>query len=104
VSATEASLDSKPVVLKMMKSKHEVNACNLDRHRHNGPVMELSSLPYVVDMYAYCANLVVIEYLPMTLESTILDNSTDDQGKHGQTKGATVSGHCKGCSGTALYE
>jgi serine/threonine protein kinase len=80
VWAVDARLGSDPVVLKMMKSEHEVNARNLDRHRRDGLVMEqLSSSPYVVDIYMYCANSVVTEYLPMTLESAILDDSPDGQ-------------------------
>ena len=61
-----------PVVLKMMKQKHEVDQRNIDRHRRDALVMErLTYSPNVVDIYSYCANSVLTEFIPVPLDALI---------------------------------
>ena len=59
-------------VLKSMKREHDVDKRNLDRHRRDALVMErFTSSPNVVDIYAYCGNAVLSEYIPTTIESLV---------------------------------
>ena len=72
VFAVIAGDEHEVAVLKMMKSKHEVNDRNMDRHRRDGLVMErLSGSPNVVDIYGYCGNSVLTEFAPMTVDDVI---------------------------------
>ena len=68
-----AALDAKEVVvLKMMKSKHDVDARNIDRHRRDALVMErLSGSPNVADIYSYCGNSVLTEFASRTVDDVI---------------------------------
>ena len=74
--------DSERVVLKMMKSEHEVDHRNLDRHRRDALVMErLTASPYVVNLYGFCANTVMTEIVEQDLEELIsnqMDAAADD--------------------------
>ena len=61
-----------PAVLKAMKQQHPYDFRNNDRHRRDALVMErLSSSKYVVDIYAYCGNSVLSEYVGRTLDDFI---------------------------------
>ena len=65
-----------PVVIKMMKGEHDVDERNLDRHRRDALVMErLTSSPYVVDIFGYCGNTILTEYIATTLDDIIRDES-----------------------------
>ena len=52
------------VVLKMMKKEHKVEARNFDRHRRDALAMErLTSAPNIVDIYSFCGNSVLTEFV-----------------------------------------
>jgi serine/threonine protein kinase len=58
------------VVLKLMKKEHDVNWRNFERHRREAIVMDvLTKSPNIVDLYSFCGNTVLTEYLPMDLEN-----------------------------------
>ena len=64
------------VVLKTMRRSHELSTRNYDRHRRDAIVMEqLTSSPYVVDIYGFCGNSVMTEYMDLTLEDIAFDDS-----------------------------
>ena len=71
-----------PAVLKAMKQEHQYDFRNNDRHRRDALVMErLSSSKYVVDIYAYCGNSVLSEYVGRTLDDFIyLDDEVEAEG------------------------
>lgn len=59
-------------VLKVMKEKHEVDKRNFDRHRRDAIVMErLSGSPNVVDIFGFCGNTVLTEFIPKPLDHVI---------------------------------
>mmetsp|Transcript_1809 Transcript_1809/g.2663 ORF Transcript_1809/g.2663 Transcript_1809/m.2663 type:complete len:551 (-) Transcript_1809:441-2093(-) len=63
-----------PCVFKMMKSEHDVNYRNMDRHRRDALVMErLTASPHIVSIYSYCGNTVLTEYAGFNLEDIISD-------------------------------
>ena len=72
-----------PAVLKAMKQEHPYDFRNNDRHRRDALVMErLSSSRYVVDIYAYCGNSVLSEYVGRTLDDLIyLDDKVKVEGQ-----------------------
>jgi serine/threonine protein kinase len=66
---------TEPVVLKTMRRTHELSHRNYERHRRDAIVMEqLTSSPYVMNIYGFCGNSVITEYMETTLEDVILDN------------------------------
>ena len=66
-----------PVVLKMMKQEHDVDSRNFDRHRRDGLVMErLTSSPNVVDIYGFCGNTVLTEFIETPLDELIEGSKT----------------------------
>jgi hypothetical protein len=72
VWAVDSADGATRAVLKMMKMKHIVDSRNLDRHRRDALVMErLTSSPYVVDIYSYCGNAVLSEYVGVGLDQVI---------------------------------
>jgi serine/threonine protein kinase len=75
-----------PVVMKMMKSEHQVDKRNFDRHRRDALVMERTAgSPYVVDGYGFCGNTVLTEYLDSYLNNVIYeddDSSSNGGGTH----------------------
>lgn len=76
-----------PVVLKMMKQKHDVDQRNIDRHRRDALVMErLTYSPNVVDVYGYCGNSVLTEFIPVPLDSLI---SAEEKIEATETGGVT---------------
>ncbi|CAB9514162.1 protein kinase [Seminavis robusta] len=65
-------------VLKMMKSEHKVEMRNFERHRRDALAMErLTSAPNIVDIYGYCGNSVLTEYVGSDLHQ-ILYHTDDD--------------------------
>lgn len=75
-----------PVVLKMMKQKHDVDQRNFDRHRRDALVMErLSYSPNVVDIYGYCANSVLTEFISVPLDALL---NTEEKIEVDETGGA----------------
>lgn len=74
-SSTDAA---PPLVLKLMKQEHEIDARNLDRHRREAVVMErLTSSPYVASIYGHCGTTVMTEFLGATLH-TLIKAKDDD--------------------------
>ena len=70
------SLANETLVLKVMKSEHDVNDRNFDRHRRDALVMErLTSSLYVVNIYGFCGNTVLTEHIPRTLPR-VVENAT----------------------------
>jgi len=62
-SSSVVTFSEELTVLKTLRYEHEFNDRNYDRHRKDALASErLSKSPYVVDIYAYCANTAVFEY------------------------------------------
>lgn len=62
-SSSDETFSEELTVLKTLRYEHEFNDRNYDRHRKDALASErLSKSPYVVDIYAYCANTAVFEY------------------------------------------
>lgn len=62
-SSSDETFSEELTVLKTLRYEHEFNDRNYDRHRKDALASErLSNSPYVVDIYAYCANTAVFEY------------------------------------------
>ena len=71
---TTTTLPKEYAVLKMMKSEHEIDHRNFDRHRRDSLVMErLTSSKNVVSIYGFCGNTVLTEYGGMTLDDYIYE-------------------------------
>jgi hypothetical protein len=61
-----------PIVMKIMKMEHEVDSRNFDRHRRDALTMErLTSSPNIVDIFGFCGNTMLTEYIPVTLSDLI---------------------------------
>jgi serine/threonine protein kinase len=74
------------IVLKMMKAMHEVDFENFDAHRIDALVMErLTKSPYVVDMYGFCGNSVLTEFIPTPLDALVKMEDPDSMGKFRMT-------------------
>ncbi|CAJ1965836.1 unnamed protein product [Cylindrotheca closterium] len=68
--------DHDAVVLKMMKSEHDVDDRNLERHKREAIVMDvLTKSPNIVNLFAYCGNSILTEYLAMDLEAYLRPRS-----------------------------
>ena len=68
------------VVLKMMKKEHKVEARNFDRHRRDALAMErLTSAPNIVDIYSFCGNSVLTEYVGSDMHKVLYH--TDEKGR-----------------------
>ena len=73
-----SDLDDEQVVLKMMKSEHDVDLRNFDRHRRDALVMErLTSSPNVVNIHGFCANTVMTELVDQDL-ATLIERQSDE--------------------------
>jgi len=71
-------------VLKMMKAEHKVEMRNFERHRRDGLAMErLTSSPNIVDIYAYCGNSVLTEYVGNDLHQVLYHADDEDQSPGG---------------------
>jgi serine/threonine protein kinase len=65
--------------LKVIKGEHEVDDRNFDRHRRDALVMErLTSSPNIVDIYGFCGNTVLTEFISKTLEDVIGQDEEDE--------------------------
>jgi Protein kinase domain len=70
---------TEPIVLKTMRRTHDLSHRNFERHRRDAIVMEqLTSSPYVMNIYGFCGNSVVTEYMETTLEDVVLVDDVDD--------------------------
>ena len=62
VTQTTKKRNNKSAVLKVMKSEHQFDNRNFERHRRDALVMErLSSSHHLVSIYGYCANSVLTQ-------------------------------------------
>jgi Protein kinase domain len=69
---------TEPIVLKTMQKEHDLTDRNYDRHRRDAIVMEqLTSSPYVADIYSFCGNSVLTEFMDLTLDDVIFSNDID---------------------------
>lgn len=56
-------------------SEHDVDLRNLERHRRDALAMEkLTSSPHIVDIYGYCANTVLTEFVPRGLDTVLVQH------------------------------
>lgn len=77
-SVNPRAVMTEPIVLKTMQKEHELTDRNYDRHRRDAIVMEqLTSSPYVVDIYGFCGNSVLTEYMDLTLDDVIFANDVE---------------------------
>ena len=75
-SLNTTTIEPNIVVLKTMRRSHDLSARNYDRHRRDAMVMErLTSSPYVMNIYGFCGNSVLTEYMDLTLEDIAFDES-----------------------------
>jgi Protein tyrosine and serine/threonine kinase len=66
-------------VLKMMKSEHNVEPRNFERHRRDALAMErLTWSQHIVDIYSYCGNSVLTEYVGSDMHK-VLYHAEDDK-------------------------
>jgi serine/threonine protein kinase len=71
---------SELLALKVMKNEHAVDDRNFDRHRRDALVMErLSSSPNIVDIYGFCGNTVLTEFISETLEDVVTQDEDEDE-------------------------
>jgi len=76
--SSRSSSTSETIVLKMMRMIHNVTDRNFDRHRRDALVMErLSASPHVADVYGFCGNSVLTEFIGMTMEELSLLKAGD---------------------------
>jgi serine/threonine protein kinase len=69
-------LNTKYVVLKTMKSEHEVIPRNLERHRREASSLNtLTSSQYVTDLYGYCGNSILTEFATQDLSHALNKNN-----------------------------
>jgi len=62
------------LALKIMKGEHDVDERNFDRHRRDALTMErLTSSPNIVDIFSYCGNSVLTEWVDKTLQDVVID-------------------------------
>jgi serine/threonine protein kinase len=68
-------------VLKMMRTTHDLIPENYEIHREDMLVMErLTSSPNVVDMFGFCGNSVVTEFITMPLDKLIAQREPESLG------------------------
>jgi hypothetical protein len=73
-----SNIRNKKIVLKTQRYEHMFDLRNYDRHRRDAIATErLSSSPFVLDIYASCANSAMFEYAPFgSIQDSILCLST----------------------------
>lgn len=72
LNSTTEHVPFPPAVLKLMKSEHEYEMRNMQRHRRDALVMErLSSSHHLVAIYGYCAQAVLTKSISHTLDDVI---------------------------------
>jgi serine/threonine protein kinase len=77
-----------PAVLKVMKSEHQFDIRNLERHRRDALVMErLSSSHHLVSIYGYCANTVLTQAISHTLDDVIYARENENVAKWSSRSG-----------------
>jgi len=77
-----STLAPEGVVLKMMKKEHKVEDRNFERHRRDALTMErLTASPNIVDIYSYCGNSVLTEYVGTDMHKVLYHPDGSDDGK-----------------------
>jgi serine/threonine protein kinase len=77
-SDSNHNLNTKYVVLKTMKSEHEVIPRNLERHRREASSLNtLTSSQYVTDLYGYCGNSILTEFTTQDLSHALNKNKNN---------------------------
>ena len=75
IDESNHDLNTKYVVLKTMKSEHEVIPRNLERHRREASSLDtLTSSQYVTDLYGYCGNSILTEFATQDLSHALNKN------------------------------
>jgi len=70
---------TEPVVVKLMRMAHDVTNSNFHRHRYDALVMErLTSSPHVVDIYGFCGNSVLTEFIGTPLDKVTESRNWDN--------------------------
>jgi len=73
------NMEYQQAVIKVMKSEHNVDARNFDRHRRDALVMErLTSSNHIVSIYSFCGNTVLTEYAGISLDELIYNTDIND--------------------------
>ena len=77
-------------VLKMMKMDHKVDVRNFERHRRDALAMERTThSPFIVDIYAYCGNSVLTEYVGRDLYQVLYNSDNNNHEKNNNGRGKT---------------
>jgi serine/threonine protein kinase len=85
IDTSALSSKGEDAVLKIMKSEHDVNPRNFDRHRRDALVMErLTSNPHVVSGYGFCGNTVLTEFAGVTLDDFLKSEAGKIRSKGGK--------------------
>jgi serine/threonine protein kinase len=72
--------------LKVIKGEFEVDDRNFDRHRRDALVMErLTSSPNIVDIYGFCGNTMLTEFISKTLEDVVKQDEEDEDAAVAET-------------------
>lgn len=70
----QPSLRDEDAVLKVMRQEHDITPRNFDRHRRDALVMEvLTYSRHVVDIYGFCGNTVLTEFVGATVDEFLYD-------------------------------
>jgi serine/threonine protein kinase len=82
-----SSISREVLALKIMRGEREIHERNFDRHRRDALTMErLTSSPYIVDIYGFCGNTVLNEFIGETLMDVILDDQQGDDAASSPTR------------------
>jgi serine/threonine protein kinase len=72
--------------LKVIKGEHEVDDRNFDRHRRDALVLErLTSSPNIVDIYGFCGNTLLTEFVSKTLKDVVEQDEEDEDANVAET-------------------
>jgi hypothetical protein len=78
VWAVDPYLATELQALKVIKGEHEVDDRNFDRHRRDALVLErLTSSPNIVDIYGFCGNTLLTEFVSKTLKDVVKQDEED---------------------------
>jgi serine/threonine protein kinase len=76
IAVDPSAVMKEPLVLKVMKRVHDFDQRNFDRHRRDALSMEqLTSSPNIVDIYSFCGNSMLTEFIGNNMEHIFLENT-----------------------------
>jgi serine/threonine protein kinase len=79
VWAVDSYVATELQALKVIKGEHEVDNRNFDRHRRDALVLErLTSSPNIVDIYGFCGNTLLTEFVSKTLKDVVKQDEEDE--------------------------